>query len=882
MHVSSVLAALTALSCCASSTISRPRDYDTHDYYAVHLHPSTSPAEVATYFGLELEGQLGQLEDHYLYRKPRHPNNVIGEVMKEHKKMVRKRDGIYRNPLLDGLLLHQKQKLKAPMEKRGPLYPHLNPRSELRQAVGGEEGTDKDDATVEYGKQIAQSLGIMDPSFHEQWHLYNPVQLGHDLNVTGVWTQGITGKNSTVVIVDDGLDMDSEDLKDNYYPEGSYDFNERVPEPRPRLSDDRHGTRCAGEVSAVKNDVCGVGVAWDSKIAGIRILSKPITDADEAIAMNYGFNKTQIYSCSWGPPDDGRQMGEPGILIKRAMVNAVQKGRGGLGTIYVFAAGNGAAVDDNCNFDGYTNSIYSITVGAIDRKGTHPYYSEKCSAQLVVTYSSGSGDAIHTTDVGLNNCYAGHGGTSAAGPLAVGLYALVLEVRPDLTWRDIQWLTVMTAVPLEQESDWQNTTVGKRYSHQFGYGKLDAWALVEAAKTFHSVKPQAWYSSPWQHVRHFIPEGQKGLASTFMVTEEALQQANFETVEHVTVTMNVEHTRRGDLSVDLTSPSGIVSHLSTSRMNDNIGEGYIDWTFMSVAHWGESGLGEWTILVKDTIENEHNGTFVDWKLNLFGESKIADIQGLLPLPTEHDDDDHDREDAAVSITSVALPTSTGPPIEVPTDHIDRPVNDKPTAKLPTVTNLPEGIPTSVFEQPADYEDADDEYDDWQDDEQGDDVKPFPSDVTTTPTETGIPSSGSSAPAPSASSWLENSFLPSFLPTFGVSPRTQIWMYGSAVLILLFCASIAFYLLDARRRRQRTLARDNYEFEVLESNDDEDGKNGDGKIGGRKSKRRAGELYDAFAGESDEEMFSSDEDERYRDERARFAEKSTITGTGDAH
>jgi kexin len=206
--------------------------------------------------------------------------------------------------------------------------------------------------------------------------------------------QGITGHNATVAIVDDGLDMYSDDLKDNYYAEGSYDFNDNVLEPKPRLADDRHGTRCAGEVSAVKNNVCGVGVAWDSKIAGIRILSKLITDADEAIAMNYAYQHNQIYSCSWGPPDDGRSMDAPGILIKRAMLNAVQNGRGGLGSIYVFASGNGAANEDNCNFDGYTNSIYSITVGAIDRKGLHPYYSEKCSAQLVVTYSSGSGDAI--------------------------------------------------------------------------------------------------------------------------------------------------------------------------------------------------------------------------------------------------------------------------------------------------------------------------------------------------------------------------------------------------------------------------------------------------------------------------------------------------------
>ena len=50
------------------------------------------------------------------------------------------------------------------------------------------------------------------------------------------------------------------------------------------------------------------------------------------------------------------------------------------------------------NFDGYTNSILRITIGAIDRYNKHPSYSEHCSAQLAVTYSSGSGGHILTTD----------------------------------------------------------------------------------------------------------------------------------------------------------------------------------------------------------------------------------------------------------------------------------------------------------------------------------------------------------------------------------------------------------------------------------------------------------------------------------------------------
>lgn len=192
----------------------------------------------------------------------------------------------------------------------------------------------------------------------------------------------------------------------------------------------------------------------------------------------------------------------------------------------------------------------------------------------------------HTTDVGTNACYNGHGGTSAAAPLAAGIFALVLQIRPDLTWRDMQYLVMQTALPVDLDTgDWQDTTMGLKYSHTFGYGKIDSWATIEAAKTFKNVKPQAWYYSPWIHVNQAIPQGLEGLAVSFEVYPEMLKAANLERLEHVTVTMNVEHTRRGDLSVDLVSPDKVISHLSASRKLDNAPEGYDDWTFMSVVHW---------------------------------------------------------------------------------------------------------------------------------------------------------------------------------------------------------------------------------------------------------------------------------------------------------
>lgn len=358
---------------------------DESDFYILHLDTQTNPTDVAARLGLSHEGHFGELADHHIFKGAKAEHDVVSAELKTRRR--RKRE-LNDRDVLDDVLFANKQRLRAPWEKR------IIPDSSAPLPLDARQDATPDPALLSVQQSLMQTLGISDPIFTEQWHLLNIIQPGHDVNITGVWLQGVTGKNATVAIVDDGLDMHSDDLKDNFYAAGSYDFNDKTDLPEPRLSDDRHGTRCGGEVSAVKNNVCGVGAAYDSNIAGLRILSKMITDADEALAMNYDFVHNDIYSCSWGPPDDGRSMEAPGILIRRAMLNAVQYGRNGLGNIYVFASGNGAASEDNCNFDGYTNSIYSITVGAIDRKGGHPYYSEACSANLVVTYSSGGGDSI--------------------------------------------------------------------------------------------------------------------------------------------------------------------------------------------------------------------------------------------------------------------------------------------------------------------------------------------------------------------------------------------------------------------------------------------------------------------------------------------------------
>lgn len=98
----------------------------------------------------------------------------------------------------------------------------------------------------------------------------------------------------------------------------------------------------------------------------------------------------------------------PSYIIKKAVVNGINKGRAGKGSIFVFASGNGAAQGDQCNFDGYTNSIYSVTVSAVDHRGNHPYYSEACAANMIVAYSSGDGKHIVSREVLVATSHTEH------------------------------------------------------------------------------------------------------------------------------------------------------------------------------------------------------------------------------------------------------------------------------------------------------------------------------------------------------------------------------------------------------------------------------------------------------------------------------------------
>ena len=380
------------------------RHYDTHRYYALEHVPKPNGAsldEIANTLGVEVVEQAGELKNTWLVRRIK---PTIGLERREE----------------DDSVLATYSKLQELADS--PLQPRSGGARKIVSSIAYlelqelQELAKRAPPTVHRTKYpsagaVLDRFKITDPLFLEQWHLVNDEYPENQLNVTPVWEMGYTGKGIRTSFLDDGIDFDTEDLKDAFasisglYPsndmltfgqdaKNSYDFNAHVPLPRPTGARDHHGTRCAGQVTARKNKSCGVGIAYDAMAAGVRILGGRITTVDEAAALNYGYDEVDLYSCSWGPRDNGQTMEGPNYLIRKAVVNGIQNGRQGKGSIFVFASGNGGRNGDQCNFDGYTNSIYSITVGSVDYKGLHPSYSEACSANMIVAYSSGSGQNI--------------------------------------------------------------------------------------------------------------------------------------------------------------------------------------------------------------------------------------------------------------------------------------------------------------------------------------------------------------------------------------------------------------------------------------------------------------------------------------------------------
>jgi len=444
-----------------------------------------------------------------------------------------------------------------------------------------------------------------DPLYASQWHLSSS---SISINPGTAWDATL-GAGVRIGIVDDGLQTTHPDLAPNADTALDHDWNDATPDsPEPNTAFDFHGTACAGLAAARGNNGIGTsGSAPAASLVGLRLIADTVDDADEASALTWRNQDIAIYSNSWGPFDDAQTLEGPGPATLAALRSGTTNGRGGRGSVFVWAAGNGGSAGDDSNKDGYANSIHVIAVGAATSNRTAAAYSENGSNVAVCAPSNG-GLGITTTDLtgsaGYNNAdpgasepadlnYTGSfGGTSAATPIVAGVAALVLSTNPSLSWRDVKAVLMRSASPIESAGTWTTNSAGLRFHEKLGAGLVNASAAVSLARTWPPLPPMRSESIERTSLALPIPDNNSaGTTVTFTRSGPALA------LEHVQLTLTATHPNRGELEVTLTSPSGMVSRLMSTH--PDTGANYQAWTFSSVRHWGEEATGTWTLRVAD-------------------------------------------------------------------------------------------------------------------------------------------------------------------------------------------------------------------------------------------------------------------------------------------
>ena len=514
------------------------------------------------------------------------------------------------------------------------------------------------------------SATSVDPFYANQWHLSNDGTLstavsGEDAKVNPVWSGGNLGQDVLVAVVDDGLEVAHEDLKDNISTTvNGYNSRNGRTDPSHSISTSGHGTNVGGVIAARYNNGIGTrGAAPCATLTGRNILESSITTSIESTAMTQDISKIFISNNSWGATDKTGTLAASSSVWQSAIDSGLSTGRNGKGTIYTWAAGNGASNAftpstitptitgitlpatsmnqeiDNSNYDGQANYYGVMAICGVGINGVKAYYSEEGANLWVCAHTQGNSStasttAISTTDPTGSAGYNTNGsssnfsnlnynnkfnGTSSATPLASGVIALLLQAYPNLGWRDVREIIARSARKNDStDSDWVTNGAGLNINHKYGFGTIDANSALTFAKTWTPLTgSQIVTSTVWQTnggTAVAIPDNNTGGASqNITVTSSGISSIEWVTLEFVSA-----HTFFADLTIVLTSPAGTKSILAkkhncllTSGAQGTCPMSSVSntWKFGSARHLGEAANGTWTVQVWDTATGD-TGSFV--------------------------------------------------------------------------------------------------------------------------------------------------------------------------------------------------------------------------------------------------------------------------------
>ncbi|MFD9244566.1 S8 family serine peptidase [Streptomyces sp. NPDC059556] len=474
-------------------------------------------------------------------------------------------------------------------------------------------------------RAYAMAVTPNDTDYTKQWDLFEPTG---GMNVPAAWDK-TTGSGVTVAVIDTGYAAHS-DLATNVV--SGYDFISTSADARDGNGRDAdakdegdwnatdnecgtgskasnsswHGTHVAGTIGAVTNNTKGIaGIAYNAKIQPVRVLGKcggSSADIADAITWASGGSVPGVPANATPAKVINLSLGGASATCPSVYQTAIN-GAVARGTTVVVAAGN-----SNANASGFTpaNCANVINVASTSREGNRSYYS---NFGAIVDVAAPGGETRRATDTPgtvttpENGIYSTlnsgattqsaenfkpYQGTSMAAPHIAGLAALLKSAKSTLTPAEIESAIKANARPLP------GTCTG-------GCGT----GIADSAKTVDAVTTTPPAGTVFTNATDVTIVDNATVSSSIAVTGRTGNAP-----AALKVGVDIKHTWRGDLVIDLVAPDGTVRNLKASSSSDSADNVLTTYT---VDASSEVANGTWKLQVRDVASGD-TGYINSWSL----------------------------------------------------------------------------------------------------------------------------------------------------------------------------------------------------------------------------------------------------------------------------
>ncbi|MFE6813806.1 S8 family serine peptidase [Streptomyces sp. NPDC057677] len=474
-------------------------------------------------------------------------------------------------------------------------------------------------------RAYAMAVTPNDTDYTKQWDLFEPTG---GMNVPAAWDK-TTGSGVTVAVIDTGYAAHS-DLATNVV--SGYDFISTSADARDGNGRDAdakdegdwnatdnecgtgskasnsswHGTHVAGTIGAVTNNTKGIaGIAYNAKIQPVRVLGKcggSSADIADAITWASGGSVPGVPANATPSKVINLSLGGASATCPSVYQTAIN-GAVARGTTVVVAAGN-----SNANASGFTpaNCANVINVASTSREGNRSYYS---NFGAIVDVAAPGGETRRSTDTPgtvttpENGIYSTlnsgattqsaenfkpYQGTSMAAPHIAGLAALLKSAKSTLTPAEIESAIKANARPLP------GTCTG-------GCGT----GIADSAKTVDAVTTTPPAGTVFTNATDVTIVDNATVSSSIAVTGRTGNAP-----AALKVGVDIKHTWRGDLVIDLVAPDGTVRNLKASSSSDSADNVLTTYT---VDASSEVANGTWKLQVRDVASGD-TGYINSWSL----------------------------------------------------------------------------------------------------------------------------------------------------------------------------------------------------------------------------------------------------------------------------